>query len=239
MSITITSNNFTDEQLERMDQMRIEKIERMSASQAFCIICKFRNSKTIREFIKKHELSILDYSYGLSYACKNEYVDIDTIELIISKYVQKYTDWKYVFINLCECVNHEIFEYIVKKCIEEYNKLDWERGFYVACSRGNIQIVKSILSKIYERNIKINWDEGLHNAYIGGNPEIVDLMISKGAEIGFRGVFRQDMFTDNTSLMLTMVPKYREYKRTQTFKYTKMHESLIDFVSNKFKAFNF
>lgn len=209
----------------------------MSNSQLFYTVCKFGNPKKIREFIEEHEsLTQLDYCYGLDYACKNKYMDIDTIELISSKYVR---NWNQVFNSACRCVNQEIFEYIVKKCVDAYtiNKLDWERGFYTACRNGNIQIVKSFISKIHERNIKIDWNEGLHNAYIGENPEIVDLMISKGAEIDFRGVFSQDMFTDITSLMLTMVPKYREYKRTQAFKYTKIHESLIDFVSIKFKEF--
>lgn len=228
------SNNFTDEQLDQMNQRQIEKITAMSNSQLFYTVCNLDDPKKIRKFIEEHELSQIDYYYGLYYACKNQYMDIDTIELISSKNVK---NWDQVFIHACECVNQEIFEYLVKKCVEKYNTLNWDFGFYTTCRIGKTQIVKSIISKMSERNVKIDWNEGLHNAYIGKNPEIVDLMISKGADICLRRIYSQDLFVDITSLMLNMVPKYKEYKRTQVLKYTKMHESLIDFVSIKFKEF--
>lgn len=205
----------------------------MSTSHLFYTVCKFGDSKQIRKFIEEDEsLTQLDYGFGLSYACENKYMDIDTIELLISKC--SYFGWNKIYFNACECLNEEIFEYIVKKCVED-NKLDWGSGLYIACSKGNIQIVKSILLSMHERNIKIDWNEGLHNAYISGNPELVDLMISKGADVGFVGIFRQDLFIDITLFKKRMAYEYKEYKQTQILEYTKMHESLVDFVTQFFK----
>lgn len=90
--------------------------------------------------------------------------------------------------------------------------LEWE--LLGACSSGKRKYIKMMIS----RGAK-NWNAGLEGACIGGHMNIVDFMLFKGA--------------DYILPLLSKEEVYKEYKRVQLLKYSKLHESLITYVMKK------
>lgn len=79
MMMIVTSNNFTNEEIDKMDEMMNEKVEKRLTTLLFQTVCKFGDSQKVRQFIEDNKtlnapearLSQLDFNYGLCIACIN------------------------------------------------------------------------------------------------------------------------------------------------------------------------
>lgn len=93
--------------------------------------------------------------------------------------------------------------------------------FYVACGYGHIEIVKLFIEKAEAMKAYVDCDSGLGNAYRNGHMDIVEFMLNCGAIFSYG-----------------KMPKYKDYKRMQVLKYTKMHESLIGMILTKVELYS-
>ncbi len=111
--------------------------------------------------------------------------------------------------------------------------MKWHQGFCGACIGGNVDIINLMLFKwndVKGNRIKFDhvdrikkliievyedrWNKGLRSAKYGKQMHIVDLMIYYGANV----------MKDTKDI-------YSKYKSAQLLKFTKLHESLVDFTN--------
>lgn len=85
-------------------------------------------------------------------------------------------------------------------------------GFQYACEYGNVNIVEYFISMGPDKDCL---ESGLYEAFSKGHFNIVELLIKNGA--GTKHSLKE----------------YNKYKLAQVFKFTKLHESLVDFVLSK------
>lgn len=190
---------------------------------------------------------ITDWSSALQYTLKYllDIAPYDLIKMIITKTIEsdknKIIDRppKFALYYVCRIPIKDIKRRLamVNFTISK-GSMKWNHGFCGACEGGNVDIINLILSKwdkyindVKENRIKFDtyrypdiknlviksyenrWNKGLLYAKYGKQMGIVDLMIYCGAN---------DM-NDTKDI-------YNKYKNAQVIKYTKLHESLVDFV---------
>lgn len=95
--------------------------------------------------------------------------------------------------------------------MNEQEENDWRTFlFQTICMFENVETIRNFIE---HNKGMLQLDYGLYYACLGKNNKIIELMICSGAR------------TDEK-----MPKKYTEYKKAQILTFTKLHESLVDFV---------
>lgn len=119
----------------------------------------------------------------------------------------------------------------------------FHHAFNIACEYGNINIVEYMISMGPDRD---TLESGLYNASVGGHINVIELLIKNGATHLYNGIVGCDKCMNKNSIQkrmriielllyhgakpYAMSSEYYKYKLAQGLKFTKLHESLVDFV---------
>ncbi len=92
----VTTNNFTDDEI---DKIINENVKKRMKTFLLRSVCKFGNVQKVHQFIEDKGMSQFDYDYGLYYACIDENVPI--IDLMLAcgatseePFPQEYIEYK-------------------------------------------------------------------------------------------------------------------------------------------------
>lgn len=126
----------------------------------------------------------------------------------------------------------------------EIPKAEFYEGFFNACQDGNIKVVEYLISIGIP---KYSLELGLYDACFEGHIDVVEVLIKNGADNLYKGIEGCEQCEQGIQKRIQIIElllshdtkpyalnkEYYKYKHEQLFKYTKMHESLVEMIFEK------
>ncbi len=194
-------------------------------------------SENLNKFKDNISCCLLDENFGMYINFDEFFRDLctfghlDTVKLFIEKKLVKIDVINDGFSSACNNGHIDIINFLISEDLP----LDFNEGLEYACKGGHIQIAKLM---IYSSNTPLDFQRSADimcgkyfykgEKYSKRHMEVVDLLA-----LHTENIYITEYEFDVIYKFDDLIDFYREYKKTQVFKCTKLHESLVDFILKK------